>query len=342
VETGGDDLTPLQEALLAWFGDEGRDLPWRRSRDPWAILVSETMLQQTQVPRVVPRFLSFMERWGTPLDCAQASRADIVRSWDGLGFNRRALLLHDAARRIADEHDGVVPRTYEQIVALPGVGPYTAKAVLAFAYEDDHGVLDTNVARVLARAVANRMLRRTEAQQLADSLVPSGRAWAWNQAMLDVGARHCKKTRIDCTTCPLVTHCAWRSSGSAVDPAIGTAGASVKQSDFHTSDRKGRGRLISALRKGPVSIDQIDVVMGWQGDIERATRVVRGLIEEGFVVQMHDGVLALSEGVSKMPAKPILFETPGPERPAGGAGVEGMRGTSIPGAKRSTARAEDS
>ncbi len=163
-----------------------RDLPWRRTRDPWAVLVSEVMLQQTQVPRVVPIWHAFMERFPTVRVCADASQADVVRAWAGLGYNRRAVNLHRAAVLMGD----AVPRDLDALLALPGIGAYTARAVLVFAFEDDVGLVETNIARVLSRR-AGRRLSPSELQREADALVPAGRAWEWNQRLMDLGALVC-------------------------------------------------------------------------------------------------------------------------------------------------------
>ncbi len=272
--------------MLDWFGDAGRDLPWRRTRDPWAVLVAELMLQQTQVARVVPRYAAFLDRFPTPAACGTAPVAEVLRLWAGLGYNRRAVNLHRAATLVAQEHGGSLPTTLAGLLALPGVGPYTARAVLAFAHEADIGVLDTNVARVLARR-AGRPLRRAEAQQQADDAVPRGRGWAWNQAMLDVGATICTARSPACDRCPLADGCRWRRSGRPVpDPAVGSAGVAGAQSRFEGSDRQGRGRLVAALRRGPVDATDLAAAMGWPGDIARAERVAATLSAEGLAA--HD------------------------------------------------------
>jgi A/G-specific adenine glycosylase len=170
---------PLQVAVLAWAVTELRDLPWRRTRDPWAVLVAELMLQQTQVARVLPKFEEFLGAFPTAAACAAAPRADVVCRWDGLGYNRRAVRLHEAAQAVVAA--GAFPSTLEGLLALPGVGPYTARAVLAYAFEADAAVVDTNVARVLAR-LHGRSLTPKQAQVAADELLPRGEAWAWNQA----------------------------------------------------------------------------------------------------------------------------------------------------------------
>lgn len=287
MTTPGPDPARLTDAVLGWMSASRRDLPWRRTRDPWAVLVSELMLQQTQVARVVPKWTAFVDRFPTPAACAAAAPGDVVRMWAGLGYNRRALHLHQAARAVMDIHGGQLPHRLEALLALPGVGPYTARAVLAFAFERDVGVIDTNAARVLARAFAGRPLRATAAQRLADRLVPEGRGWEWNQAMLDLGATICTSRAPACGQCPIATGCAWISGGrGAPDPAVGSAGTSGRQSTFTGSDRQGRGRLVDALRAGPVSLDATALAgaCGWPDDPDRAGRIVDGLVADGLAV----------------------------------------------------------
>ena len=270
-------------SLLDWFERERRDLPWRRTRDPWRILVSELMLQQTQVARVVPRYEAFVARWPTPAACAASPAAEVVEAWAGLGYNRRALNLHRCAGAAVADHGGGLPDDLGALLALPGVGPYTARAVLAFAFERDHvGVLDTNVARVLARR-SGRPLGRTEAQYAADQAVPIGRSWAWNQALLDLGATICTARAPRCETCPVRDGCAWATAGTPEpDPAVGSAGVSGRQSRFEGSDRQGRGRLVDALRRGPVSAAALASAAGWPDDPGRAERVVASLVADGL------------------------------------------------------------
>ena len=277
------------DAQRAWAEAARRDLPWRTTRDPWAVLVSELMLQQTQVTRVVPRWHDFLARFADATACADAGVAAVVEAWSGLGYNRRAVALHAAAVRVRDDHDGRVPGSLEALRALPGVGPYTARAVLAFAFERDVAVVDTNVARILARHEGRRLLPR-EVQALADAWLPVGDAWAWNQGMLDLGATVCTARGPRCGACPLATTCAWQGRGE--DPAVGSAGVSGGQSRFAGSDRQGRGRLVEALRAAPVSLDALAAAAGWPDDPERARRVVAGLVADGLAVE-HDGVLSL-------------------------------------------------
>ena len=260
-------------------------MPWRDTRDPWAILVSETMLQQTQVARVLPKYVAFLEQFPDVSAAASAPVGAIVDAWSGLGYNRRAVLLHCAARAVVRDHEGTFPASLAALLALPGVGPYTARAILAFAFEHDAAVLDTNVARVLARQ-HGRSLRAREAQALADALVPPGRGWWWNQAMLDLGALVCTKRAPRCGGCPVRATCAWQGEGD--DPAIGSAGVSAPQSRFAGSDRQGRGRLVDALRRGPVHGADLAVVMGWPDDTVRARRVAATVVTDGLAVHAEE------------------------------------------------------
>jgi A/G-specific adenine glycosylase len=257
------------------------------------VLVSELMLQQTQVARVIPKYQAFLERFPTVASCATASAGDVVRLWAGLGYNRRALNLHAAARACVDRHEGELPRSLDELTALPGIGPYTARAVLAFAHGADVGVLDTNAARVVART-AGRRLSAKEAQARADDLVPAGDGWAWNQAMLDLGATVCTKRVARCDACPVTAACAWHLAGHPdPDPADGSFGVSGRQSTFAGSDRQGRGRLVDALRAGPVAPPALAAVMGWPDDAERAERVAATLVLDGLAEVGPDGRLRL-------------------------------------------------
>jgi A/G-specific adenine glycosylase len=279
--------------LLRWGSRVRRDLPWRRTRDPWAILVAELMLQQTQVARVAPRYEDFLAAFPTPAACAAAAPGEVLRRWEGLGYNRRALNLHRAAARIAEDHAGSLPDDLDALLALPGIGPYTARAVLAFAFERDHGVVDTNAARFLARAVAGRRLAARDAQRLADAQVPAGEGWAWNQAVLDLGATVCVKRAPRCDDCPIRSSCAWFVAGRPTpDPAEGSAGTSGRQSTFEGSDRQGRGRLVQALRTGPVELARVADVVGWADEPDRALRVADGLVVDGLA-EYVDGQLSL-------------------------------------------------
>ena len=277
----------LPDALLGWGVPRLRDLPWRRTRDPWAVLVSELMLQQTQVPRVLPRYDAFLARFPTPVACATAGVAEVIQAWAGLGYNRRAVNLHRAAVAVTER--GRFPDTLEGLLALPGVGPYTARAVLAFAFEADAAVVDTNIARVLAR-VAGRRLTARQAQATADEWLAHGEAWAWNQSLMELGATVCTARSWACAACPLAPSCTWHRRGHAEpDPAVGSAGVSGGQSRFDGSDRQGRGRLVAALRQGPVAAGDLATVMGWPGDPERAQRVAATLVQDHLAWRSPEG-----------------------------------------------------
>lgn len=264
-------------SVLAWGLPRLRDLPWRHTRDPWEILVSEVMLQQTQVARVIPRWTSFLERFPTPAACAAAPLGDVLREWQGLGYPRRARNLHAAARAV--EERGAFPRDLDNLLALPGVGPYTARAVLAFAFELDAAVVDTNIARVYARVGGERLTPK-RVQALADDACPSGEAWAWNQCLMDLGAVLCRPSDPECGECPVRGACVWQGS-SRPDPAVGSSGVSGRQGRFEGSDRQARGRLMKALAGGSVPAAEVAAVM--RRDDVTAARLTADLEGEGLL-----------------------------------------------------------
>jgi A/G-specific adenine glycosylase len=248
------------------------------------ILVSELMLQQTQVARVVDRLPRFLDRFPTPTVCADGAVGEVIDEWSGLGYNRRAVNLHRSAVVVRDRHDGAVPGSLPELLALPGIGPYTARAVRAFAFELDDGVVDTNIGRVLAR-IGGTALTPAAAQRLADELVPVGQGWPWNQAIMELGALLCRPTP-NCASCPVQVGCAWRGSGP--DPASGSAAVSKGQSRFAGSDRQGRGKLVNALRSGPVAVADLAAVMGWPEDRQRAERVAADVVADGLASRVDD------------------------------------------------------
>lgn len=280
-------------AAVLRLEDGLRPLPWRATRDPWAVLVSEVMLQQTQAARVVGPWLAFMDRFPTPAACATAPPAAVVRAWAGLGYNRRALQVRAAAALVVDRHHGRVPADLADLLALPGLGPYTARAVSAFAFERDVAVVDTNVRRVLARAVLGRAGPPAELQAVADALVPAGRGWAWNQCVLELGATVCSGRAPACGRCPLARRCRWHGAGHP-RPDPGAPGA--RQPAFAGSDRQGRGRLVTALRRGPVESWTLAAVAGWPDDPVRARAVAERLVADGLAVPDGRGGLRLPDG----------------------------------------------
>jgi A/G-specific adenine glycosylase len=274
------------ELVISWAAAHGRDLPWRQTRDPWAILVSEVMAQQTQVARVIPKWFAFLDRWPTAAACASAPLGDVLRLWEGLGYPRRARTLHLAAGEIS--RLGAFPDTLETLLALPGVGPYTARALLAFAFERDVAVVDTNTARVVARWRGEKLNQR-QVQQAADDLVPQGEGWIWNQALLDFGAMVCTLRNPSCAECPLFDMCAYRGIGA--DPAIGTSGVSVVQSRFAGSDRQLRGQILRLVARTPLDRAGVVVELG-HADPDRVLRLIDKLVFEQLLSETQ-GTLVL-------------------------------------------------
>ena len=268
-------------AVIEWAGPQLRDLPWRRTRDPWAIVVSEIMLQQTQAARVIPKYLAFLDRFPTPAACAASSLGDVLRLWHGLGYPRRARNLHLLAAQVTAA--GSFPDTLAELLLLPGVGPYTARAVLAFAGEADVAVVDTNIARVYARVVGRR-LTATEVQAVADATAPVGDGWLWNQAIMDLGATRCRPAATRCHECPVATMCAWHAASGAcadgVDPAVGSARVSTAQARFEGSDRQARGRVLAAIQDAPLPTTSLAEVM--QRDQATADRLIADLVADGL------------------------------------------------------------
>lgn len=274
----GDDVA---DRLLAWGLPRMRDLPWRHTSDRWRILVSEVMLQQTQVVRVVSKYEQFVALAPTPAACAALPLSDLLRLWQGLGYPKRCRNLQQAARVVVEHHGGVVPATVEELLELPGVGPYTARAVVAFSGSGDAACVDTNVARVLAR-LTGRPLSRREVQSAADDVLPGGLARDWNQVLMDFGATVCGARAPRCDECPIIDRCAWRGTGD--DPAPATAFTSKPQSRFDGSDRQARGRLLHALAAASLPESGAAVAMGI-ADAERAARLVDALVTDGLVVR---------------------------------------------------------
>lgn len=283
-------LAPFRRALRRTEAALRRPLPWIGIGDPWAIFVSEVMLQQTSTRRVVEPWWRFVTTFPTPETCARAPLSDVLRHWSGLGYPRRAKSLHDAATIITERFAGQVPSDPQVLLRLPGVGPYTANAVASFAYGERVAVLDTNVGRVLARAVANRPLQAREAQSIATSLLPRSRVAAFNQALLDLGAQFCTRTP-RCAECPVAPQCRWRREGGD-DPAPRSAAVSRPQRAFAGSDRQVRGRIMKALADGALRTNHLHGALG-DVDVARVTKLVDDLVNDGLV-ERRANVLALS------------------------------------------------
>jgi A/G-specific adenine glycosylase len=237
-------LQQTQAAVLDWYASNGRTLAFRGTKDPWAVLVSEVMAQQTQAGRAAEAWMRFMALYPTPASMATASAADVIRAWRGLGYNRRALALHRAARAIVEDHDGRVPDSLAALLALPGIGPYTARAMLAIAFDQPVAALDVNIRRVLGRAFALDGLPARARQVAADALVPDGRAADWTHALMDVGAAFCRPREPRCDGCPVRMWC------PVAGRVIGTVAARPTPR-FESTSRWLRGRILDALRDAP-------------------------------------------------------------------------------------------
>ncbi|PWW21558.1 A/G-specific DNA-adenine glycosylase [Geodermatophilus normandii] len=283
----------LGDALVDWYDTAARDLPWRRPGvDPWAVLVSEVMLQQTPVARVEPVWHAWMERWPTPAALAAASPAEVIRAWGKLGYPRRALRLRETAVALTERHGGAVPADVAALEALPGVGTYTARAVACFGHGTPQPVVDTNVRRVVARLVHGRAEAGTaRASDLADvaALAPADRerACRFSVATMELGALVCVARTPRCAVCPVRDRCAWRLAGC---PAHEGPARPVQR--FAGTDRQVRGRLLDVLRgaEGPVPASLLDGA--WDDAVQRS-RCLDSLLADGLVEQTDDGRFAL-------------------------------------------------
>ncbi len=255
------DAHALHDAVAAWYARNARVLPWRGSTDPYAILVSEVMLQQTQVERVIPKYHAFLDAFPTLLALADAQPADVIRLWAGMGYNGRAVRLHRLAREVVERHGGELPCTVDELRKLPGIGPYTAAAIASFAFGEPVAVLDTNIYRVLSRTVHGVDAPTRDAlHPLAESLLPQPDSSIspadWHQALMDIGATVCTARQPRCMLCPLRPHCAAAPHlQSGGDPALAEASVpyAPRQSRFQGSARYFRGRIIDHLREQPDS-----------------------------------------------------------------------------------------
>ncbi|ASU85741.1 adenine glycosylase [Nocardiopsis gilva YIM 90087] len=285
---------PYSTAILSWYQANARDLPWRRpDASPWSILVSEIMLQQTPVVRVRPAWEAWMDRWPTPADLAAEPSGEAVRMWNRLGYPRRALNLHACAREIVDRHNGEVPDSHADLLALPGIGPYTAAAVASFAFGQRHAILDTNVRRVLARAdtgIEYPPKTQSKAElRLAESLLPpeADVAALWGVAIMELGALVCTARSPACADCPIADKCAWRLAGKPAHD-----GPPRRGQTYAGTDRQVRGRLLAVLRdaSGPVHKPALDAV--WDEPVQRE-RALDALVADGLVDPLDDGRYAL-------------------------------------------------
>ncbi|WP_238490086.1 A/G-specific adenine glycosylase, partial [Streptomyces sp. UNOC14_S4] len=287
-------LHTLHAPVIAWFESHARDLPWRRPEaGPWGVMVSEFMLQQTPVSRVLPVYEQWLARWPRPADLAAEPPGEAVRAWGRLGYPRRALRLHAAATAITELHGGEVPDDHAELLALPGVGEYTAAAVASFAYGQRHAVLDTNVRRVFARAVSGVQYppnATTAAERkLAKALLPDSEpvAAGWAAATMELGALVCTARTPDCARCPIAAQCAWREAGSPEHD-----GPPRRGQTYAGTDRQVRGKLLAVLREALEPVPQADLDRVWHEPVQRA-RALDGLVADGLVEPLPHGLYRL-------------------------------------------------
>jgi A/G-specific adenine glycosylase len=277
--------------LVAWYAEAARDLPWRDSgATPWAVLVSEVMLQQTPVNRVLPVYAEWLARWPTPAALAQAAKGDAVRAWGRLGYPRRAIRLHAAAAAIVSRHNGTVPADYGELRALPGVGDYTAGAVAAFAFRRRHVVLDTNVRRVLARAVSGLAAPSASSPTAAErhaalALLPDtgDRAAAVSVALMELGALICRARTPACSACPLADRCAWRAAGHPTSLTLAR-----RSPGYAGTDRQARGAVLEVLRAEPGPVRAVTLQAAWDDGVQ-LDRALTGLVADGLVERLPSG-----------------------------------------------------
>ncbi len=288
------DLTALHLPVTAWFEANARDLPWRRpAAGAWGVMVSEFMLQQTPVSRVLPVYEQWLARWPRPAALAAEPPGEAVRAWGRLGYPRRALRLHAAAAAVTERHGGEVPDDHAALLALPGVGEYTAAAVASFAYGRRHAVLDTNVRRVFARALTGVQYppnATTAAERrLAERLLPDDEATAarWAAATMELGALVCTARTPGCGRCPIAGRCAWRLAGFPAHDGPPRRGQS-----YAGTDRQVRGRLLAVLREATGPVEQAVLDRVWDEPVQRA-RALDGLVADGLVEPVAEGVYRL-------------------------------------------------
>ncbi|MCV2393233.1 A/G-specific adenine glycosylase [Actinotalea sp. M2MS4P-6] len=287
----------LVAPVLVWYEEHRRDLPWRAAdRTPWGVLVSEVMLQQTPVVRVLPVWRAWQERWPGPRELASARPDEVLRAWGRLGYPRRALRLHACAVAVVEEHGGVLPDDEATLRTLPGIGEYTAAAVAAFAFGRRSVVLDTNIRRVLARAVDGAALpaphlTRAERDRAA-AVVPADEPTAarWNAAVMELGALVCTARNPGCDSCPLADRCAWLAEGRPADALAETR----RRQAWHGTDRQARGTVMGLLRDAPAPVPHSEVVAAWP-DREQLERALAGLTADGLV-ERHGDLWRLPRG----------------------------------------------
>jgi A/G-specific adenine glycosylase len=283
-------MMSVRATVLHWYAANGRALAFRRTTDPWAILVSEVMAQQTQASRAAEAWTQFISEFPTPASLAAASPATVIRAWRGLGYNRRAIALRAAAIAIVEEHHGRVPDDLEALQRLPGIGPYTARAVLAIAFGRPVAALDVNIRRVIGRAFVASPLPARELQAAADVLVPPANAAAWTHALMDIGAAFCRPTNPRCDACPLQSACLFASRGNDSERARPNKRAAA--TPFPETTRWLRGRILDRLRDAPSG--------EWVAFAESMGVHDRGAVEASVGRLAAEGLIELVDGRARL------------------------------------------
>lgn len=294
-------MKPIDAGILVeWYRDTARDLPWRNAEvTAWQILISEVMLQQTPVARVTPIWTEWVRRWPVPSAMAAESPAEVLRAWGKLGYPRRALRLHECAGVLAKQHDDVVPSDVETLLGLPGVGAYTARAIACFAYGQRVPVVDTNVRRVVARAVHGRgdagNPSTTRDLVDVDALLPVDQATAatFSAALMELGATVCVARKPNCAQCPLHQHagpaaCAWIKAGRP-EPTV-----TRRAQKYEGTDRQARGRLLDVLRDATGPVERARLDLAWPKDPIQRSRALDSLLVDGLIDQTDDGLFTLA------------------------------------------------
>jgi A/G-specific adenine glycosylase len=274
-------MKSLHQPVLTWYQENKRDLPWRDG-DPWGVLVSEIMLQQTPVARVLPIYIQWMKRWPTAASLAQATPAEVITAWGRLGYPRRALRLHECAKVVTGQYHGVVPQTEEELRALPGIGEYTSAALIAFAFNGRSLVLDINIRRLFSRVIDGVEVPKaapTKSERVArEVLIPAKDAHIWAAATMELGALFCTAKKPQCGQCPLASQCKWRSLDYPLSDQP------KRTQTWHGTDRQCRGVIVQALRENPV-LQKKEIMLLWDvpSQVEKALLT---LLEDGLVVSV--------------------------------------------------------
>ncbi len=306
-------IAPAQTALLTWYAAEQRDLPWRVTSDPYAILVSEIMLQQTQVDRVLPKYQQFLALFPTLSDLAAAPTAEVISAWVPLGYNSRAVRLQGIARQVIEEYNGRIPDTIDELLKLKGIGRYTAGAIACFAYRKQVATVDTNIRRVLHRiflGLEHPEPKANDAQMLtlAEEVLPENEAYNWNQALMDMGATICTSNNPQCTRCPLQETCQAYTdmqqyslfpSGTVLRQLrkVAEKKPSYQAQPFTSSNRYFRGRIVATLRSLPTDERISLALLGPKikpefcaDDLPWLQQIIAGLVRDGLLDSAENGV----------------------------------------------------